>query len=158
MKRTYIGRAIATEMELSDTRQAQIAEACNLSQASISAIISSPVRVAPESLRAITHCWPTPEANVRVLIAHLRDEIHRAGHDPENALDIKMRNGRPEKTAAARDLDVLRDHISDADVAALIHDLAVLIKRADKHDRAHAAARASYADPDKGAGASLAAE
>jgi len=88
--------------------------------------------LSPDTLRALTHCWADESANVRVLVAHLRDEINRAGHDAENALDIRAPDGQPVQTAAGRDLDVIRAHLADSDVAALIHDLAQVIARAER--------------------------
>jgi hypothetical protein len=135
MNRTYVGRVISIELEKAGIKQSELAKKCDMSQPSISAIISSDVRLAPTTMQVLMHCWPTPEANGRVLIAHLRDEIHRAGHDPENALDIRWPNGDRATTAAARSLDVIRRHLADPDVAALVHDIATLLKRAEKKEK-----------------------
>lgn len=135
MKRTYVGRVVLLELEKAGIKQADLAKKCNMSQPSISAIISSDVRLAPATMQVMTHCWPTAEANGRVLIAHLRDEINRAGHDPENSIDIRWPNGDKATTMAARSLDVIRRHLSDSDVAALIHSLAAVLKRAEKKEK-----------------------
>jgi len=144
-QRSYVGRAISMEMEKSHVRQADLAQLCDLSQPSVWAIICQNIRLQPATLQALTHCWPTPSANGRVLIAHLRDEIRRGGHDPETALDIRWPDGRAATTRAERDMEVLRSHIADHDVAALIHELATVLRRADRALRETAAA-----DPDRG--------
>ena len=135
MKRTYVGRVISIELEKAGIKQSELAKKCDMSQPSISAIISSDVRLAPTTMQVLTHCWPTPEANGRVLIAHLRDEIHRAGHDPENALDIRWPSGHRATTMAERSMEVIRRHIADPEVAAFIHSIAVLLRRAEKYEK-----------------------
>jgi len=127
MKKTYIGRVLVYEMQRCGLTQSALADRASIPQPTISQIIATDVRIAPASLNALTHCWPTPEANGRVLIAHLRDEINRSGHDPENSLDIRWPNGDRAKTTSARSLEVVRRHLSDPDVAALIHSLATLL-------------------------------
>ena len=126
--RTYISRAISCEMQATRRTQHSLAQAAELSQPTIAQILASPVRISPGSLAALTHCWPTEEANGRVLIAHLRDEICRAGHDPETALNIRLPDGQPAHTQAERDLADIRARLSDPDVSALIHDLAALLR------------------------------
>lgn len=136
MKKTYVGRVISLELEKTGIKQSELAKTCDMSQPSISAIISSDVRLAPATMQVLTHCWPTPEANGRVLIAHLRDEIHRAGHDPENAIEIRWPSGDRATTMASRSLAVIQRHLADPDVAALVHDLATLLRRADRKEKA----------------------
>lgn len=132
MKKTYIGRVLSYEMQRMGMTQSALSDRASVPQPTISQIIATDVRIAPTSLAALTHCWPTPEANGRVLIAHLRDEINRAGHDAENAVEIRWPNGDKATTMAARSLAVIQSHLADPDVAALIHDLAKVLRRADK--------------------------
>jgi hypothetical protein len=136
------------EMEKAHIRQADLAQLCELSQPSVWAIICQDIRLQPGTLNAVTHCWPTPPANGRVLIAHLRDEIRRAGHDPETALDIRWPDGRAATTLAERDMEVLRSHMADHDVAALIHELATVLRRADRALRETSAASEPLAELD----------
>lgn len=135
MKKTYIGRVLGYEMQRAGLTQSALADHAAVPQSTISQIIGTDVRIAPLSLNALTHCWPTPEANGRVLIAHLRDEIHRAGHDPENALDIRWPSGHRATTMAERSMEVIRRHIADPEIAAFIHSIAVLLRRAEKYEK-----------------------
>ena len=145
MNRSYIGRAIGYEIQSAGVTQTAIAKTMKIPQPTLNQIMCGVVRISPASLATVTHCWPTPPANGRVLIAHLRDEIRRAGHDPETALDIRWPDGRAATTRADRDMEVLRSHMADHDVAALIHELATVLRRADRALRETAAA-----DPDRG--------
>ena len=134
MKKTYIGRVLTYEMQRTSWTQSALAERSEIPQSTISQIISTDVRIAPASLQALTHCWDNSDANGRVLIAHLRDEIHRAGHDAENAVEMRWPNGGRATTMAQRSLAVIQRHLADPDVAALVHDLATLLNRADKSE------------------------
>jgi transcriptional regulator with XRE-family HTH domain len=132
MKRTYIGRSIAIELRESNLTQMEFAHRSGLSQPTLQQIISTAVRISPQSLTAVTHNWPHVSTSARVLIAHLRDEIFRAGWDPENTLEIQPKNGPNVRTQAEKNLEILRAHISDENLAELIARLANLIKRADE--------------------------
>ena len=129
--KTYIGRALSYEMHRAEITQSALAQRAGLPQPTISQLISSAVRVAPASLIALSNCWDK-DTNIRVLIAHLRDEVARAGYDPENSVDILPKDGKDASTRAEQNMTVLQRHISDRDVAALIADIARLLKRAEK--------------------------
>lgn len=148
MKKTYVGRALAYEIQRFKWTQTALAERSAIPQPTISQIIATDVRIAPPSLAALTHCWPTPDANGRVLIAHLRDEIYRAGHDPENAVDMRWPNGGSRATTmAARSLAVIQRQLADPDVAALIHAIAAVLRRKQRADAARAEQPALAAEP-----------
>lgn len=68
---------------------------------------------------------------MRVLIAHLRDEIGRAGWDQTGTVDIAPHGKQPLHTQGERDIDILRTHLSDADVAEFIARFANILRRAD---------------------------
>ena len=135
MSKNYIGKVLSYEMQRGGLTQSALADHALLPQSTISQIIGGEVRIAPASLHALTHCWPSAEVNGRVLIAHLRDEIKRAGHDPVNAVDIRWPDGQRATTMAERSMEVLRRHIEDPDVAAFIHSLAALLIRAEKREK-----------------------
>ena len=99
--KTYIGRALSYEMHRAEITQSALAQRAGLPQPTISQLISSAVRIAPASLIALSNCWGA-ETNIRVLIAHLRDEIARAGHDPENTVDILPKKGNAAPTRAEK--------------------------------------------------------
>lgn len=146
MKKTYIGRVLVYEMQRCGLTQSALADRATIPQPTISQIIATDVRIAPTSLNALTHCWPTPEANGRVLIAHLRDEINRSGHDPDNSIEIRWPNGGRATTIAARSLAVIQSQLADPDVAALVHALATVLRRKERAS-ARAAQPGLAADP-----------
>ena len=132
MSKNYIGKVLSYEMQRGGLTQSALADHALLPQSTISQIIGGEVRIAPASLHALTHCWPSAEVNGRVLIAHLRDEIKRAGHNPVNAVDIRWPAGKRATTISERSMEVLRRHIEDPDVAAFTHSLAALLRRSEK--------------------------
>jgi transcriptional regulator with XRE-family HTH domain len=85
---THLSNAIAAELIRAGWTQAELAEKTSLTQSSICRAMSSKTdRPRPAILSALIRCWPGPGAPLRVLIAHLRDEINRAGM-PQACLDI----------------------------------------------------------------------
>ncbi len=149
MKRSYVGRVLAIEMEREDITQAEFAARCAITQPSAWRIMRGHIRLAEGTLQRITHCWSDKAANGRMLIAHLRDEIQRAGYDPENDVVLTWPDGRTAQSLRHQDLDTIREHLSDPDVAELIHDIAGLIERAASHQHTHWPAAAAE-QPDDG--------
>ena len=140
-KRTYVGRVTKIEMGRSKFNQKELAVKCDISQAALCGILREDIRLAPATLAAITNCWPDETTNKRVLIAHLRDEIRRAKHDPEGAVIMNLPDGTRPETMASRDLDLLRSHMSDPDVATIVQHVAEILRRADKAKHIPPAAR-----------------
>ena len=83
MKRNYLMRVLSVEMEHEQITQGELAFRCGITQTSVWRLTRGLTRPTPETLKAITHCWRDPAANVRILVAHLRDEIATAGYDPD---------------------------------------------------------------------------
>ena len=127
---TYLGRSINYALNRISITQQQLADRSNLLQPTIARIISKGIRATPESLNALTHCWD-PITNMRICVAHLRDEIERMGHD-NTLIDMKIK-GTSATNGEEDDIEVIKSHIADdQNLAALIHDLALLIKSADR--------------------------
>lgn len=131
MKRNYLMRALSVEMEHEQITQGALAFRCGITQTSVWRLTRGQARPTPETLKAITHCWCAPDANVRILVAHLRDEIATAGYDPESAVCFVL----PDGSAAPghKDLDTIRRYIHDPDVADLISSIAELVERGAGH-------------------------
>ena len=83
-------------------------------------------RISPESLRALCTRTPAPYA-LEILIAHLRDEIERAGRLQSEG-QIEAANVR------ADDLTLLAiEAQSNPDLRDMLHDLANLVRRYQRH-------------------------
>ena len=87
-ERNLYFRALALEMERAGITQNEIATRAHITQPSAWRILHGRCRLAPETLRLITHCMIDHNANGRLLIAHLRDELQRAGWDPETSVQF----------------------------------------------------------------------
>jgi len=121
---------------------------CGIPQPTLNQIISSPIshRINEASLEAVTHHWPTPDACIRVLIAHLCDEISRAGWDPKSTIDMAP-SGKPKIRTMTTDdehLEILRAHLSDADVAEFIARFANILRRADTAKKYHESEKSDW--------------
>jgi hypothetical protein len=79
-----------------------------------------------------------------VLIAHLRDEIGRAGWDQTGTVDIAPHGKQPLQTQGERDIDILRTHLSDADVAEFIARFANILRRADTAKKYHESEKSEW--------------
>ena len=77
--RTKISLAILNALASSNLTQTQFAAKAGTTQSTINSIISTDLRITPETLRKITHAIGNNH-NASILIAHLEDEITRAGH------------------------------------------------------------------------------
>lgn len=129
MHRTYLGNSILYHLGKHGMTQLALGEATGMRSSSLSEIISKPKRPEASTLRALCTCWPDPESNLRVLIEHLRDEMVRAGHAGEG--ELEFRPTKPSKGSLERDLALLSETAAlDVDVAAIVGDLANLLRRA----------------------------
>ena len=129
MKRTYLGGAILYHIGKHQLSQAVVAQRSGITQPSLSRLISKGQRPEPDSLKGLCCCWPDEKTNLRVLIEHLRDEMVRAGHKGEG--ELQFRPLGPTKIGAEEDVALISQEVLlDSDLAALIHDLATLVRRA----------------------------
>lgn len=84
MNQTHLSAILQQEASAAGFTQGKLAELTNVTQGAISQLIAKGYRAAPATLRQLTHCWPKPGTGIKILTAHLFDEIKRAGHAPEN--------------------------------------------------------------------------
>lgn len=134
MKSPHIGKVLLFSIRRNQKSQLWLSEKSGVSQPSISQIISGQVRLTPEALKGLTHCWEDEQTNIRVLIAHLRDEIARSGHQ-EHA--VKFFAGR-DFTESEEDsaIKIIQRHIhSDPDLAGLIQNIASMLKKVTEKEK-----------------------
>lgn len=114
-------------------RQVQIAEKANVTQATVSRIISTNQALDDNVAKALCSCWPSRADNIQMLIAGLCDVIRRWGFDPDADVEITPNDAvaKTISTQADIDLESIRTHMADDVVADLVHDLAVILRRAD---------------------------
>jgi len=96
------------------------------------------------SLRAVTHAWDA-RTNARIMIAHLEDEIIRAGHAPTAyRIHPADRDAPADIAAACADLDRIAaaDPETAAHVAALVSDVWRMLSDSSRGYRISAAAPA----------------
>jgi len=134
MKSPHIGKVLLFSIRKNGKNQLWLSEKSGVSQPSISQIISGQVRLTPEALKGLTHCWEDAQTNIRVLIAHLRDEIARSGHD-EHSVKFYAGNDFSE-TEGESAMKIIQRHIhSDPDLAGLIENLASMLKKVTAKDK-----------------------
>ena len=108
----------------SDTSVRALATECGISPSTLSRLISDDRRVDEETLRKLCHANPREAAGLRLLIAHLRDEIERAGR---KQTEIKI--STPGASADDDDILLLQEDIrTDRNLRAIIHDLAQMAR------------------------------
>lgn len=153
--KTSFGRCLGLLIHKHGITQTQLSQRSDVDQSTISKIVAKNRRVDDDVAKALCSCWPDRADNIQLLIAGLGDVIRRWGFDPDADVAVTPLNAVAPAVPTQSELDiaVLRDHLSDETVADLIHDLAVILRRAD-------AARAyPEAFPDRsGYGSSTAAE
>lgn len=122
MSTTNLGRAVAYICSVKGTTQTQIAHNAGLSQVILSRACSG-TRPEVKTLRALCTCQPDPRDNLELLVAHLRDEIERAGHgthEIEISADVAQLDD---------DLRVLLEEArTDEQLAAMLRQLAAFIR------------------------------
>lgn len=107
-RRSQVATAICQELTRCGIKYIDIAKSSGITHGAISQIVSHGFRLSPGTLKKLTHAWPEPLSNVRILIAHLMDEIDRAGHKSEQYL-IEHREGLTlSKDSFENDVDFLR--------------------------------------------------
>ena len=141
---THLGRSLLYHLSRHNMKQTELARRTSLPGSSVSELISKGTRPEPASLRALCNCWPDGASNLRVLIEHLRDEMNRAGH----ADAVELRPAVSTRKDVDRDIDMLARHaMLDADIAAIVRDLATLVRRAMEQPEEIITEAARAADP-----------
>ena len=126
---TRLGNALMSILYSEGLKQTDMAEKCQLSQPTINKIMSKPFRVDESTLKKITNAL-SPDLNACLLIAHLEDEIDRAGHKVAD-YDIK-RNPKKYAKKIENAMQYIGSRINhDSALAELIVDLVVMLQKAE---------------------------
>lgn len=100
-----------------------IAAMCAISPSTLSKLISTDRRIDEKTLRKLCDRKNKFEGSLHVLLAHLRDEIDRAGR---SQLEVKITS---QVMDADDDIALLESHSrDDIELKAIIHDLAQLVR------------------------------
>jgi hypothetical protein len=95
-----------------------------MTQASLSIIINKGVRPKEETLKRIVSCWKQKEQRLRVLIAHLQDEVSRAD---VNASEISITSSQMDDDHS---LHILAEsYNSDPLLKRIVDDLAEMCQK-----------------------------
>lgn len=90
MKQTRLGRQLSAEIHKAQISQTDFSRASGISDAMTNKLLYDfNLRVGPDTLKKICAALKIYSGDIHLLIAHLRDEIQRAGYTPEKTLDIK---------------------------------------------------------------------
>jgi hypothetical protein len=79
MKLTRLAAAVYREMEIEGITLSALSARITRTQGAMSQLLNGGKRASPETMKPLSRGWHTPGAGVRVMIAHLQDELHRAG-------------------------------------------------------------------------------
>lgn len=126
----HMGRALMLAIEHAGLTQSALSEASGVTQSGIARVVAGHRRPDPGTVRAIVHaaCWTRPGDPARIMIGHLRDEMHRAEMASDQIALYPLPGTRAPGSARAA-LRMLADHASDPDLSAIICDLAALVNR-----------------------------
>ena len=118
----YLGRTLSALLNMAGKTQAELADAIGVRRPTVTALINDGTRPHPNNLGAICSWWSDPNHGTECLIAHLRDEISRAG------MKQTMVSIQPTVTIPANTIEALKDaYARDATLRALLDDLAALV-------------------------------
>lgn len=125
--RSHFGATLNRLIEERHITQVQLAKLTGIDQSIISRIIAHNKRPPDKVGRAICASWTDPKDNLRLLIDGLRDQVARWGFDPE-ALDIHHKTVSLPETQPEKDLETIRRHLADKNIAAMVGALADLLE------------------------------
>ena len=139
--KTSFGRCLGLIVKKHNLTQVELASRTNITQATISRIIALNKTVDDPTMKSLCSAWPSRADNIQLLIAGLSDVIRRWGFDPDADVEILPLDAVAARTPtqAETDLDVLREHMADDTVSELVHDLAVILRRADSAHKTYPA-------------------
>ena len=141
---THLANALLALLDRRDLSLSDVAQLAALSQPSLSKLIGHGRRPDIDTLRALANlAIPAHEhEGLQLLIAHLRDEVDRAGR-PQKDLEIAPR----QPIDPADDFALLQQQaIDDRELAAILHDLAELVRAIRRKYPAHQADEPLAAD------------
>jgi hypothetical protein len=132
MKQTKLASTVTREMELEGTTLSALAARVGRSQGAMSQLLGKGLRAAPDTMATLSRHWARPGAGARVMIAHLQDELIRAGWaDHDYRIEHRGHNGEQVTSQLDKDLDDIRAAASHVPaLACLIRDV-LAVARAD---------------------------
>ncbi len=132
-----LGKAIKRSLEVAEMSQKDFAERCGVSPQYICNIVAGQPP-GGKFLSTLVNSWDSDDQSVAILIAHLWDEVERAGRTIDE-IEIRMRskldqvdaeNAQLERLAA--DLDLLEQVTGEQTMREKIHFLAELARQSNK--------------------------
>lgn len=124
----HLGSALQYIATARNQAMRAISDATGVAPSTLSRVIQG-VRLEPQNLRALCTRLPVPADGLDILIAHLRDEIDRAGRlQTEIRIDADTHDHEEDIRLLARECQ------RDRELAAILHDLATLVRRHRRDD------------------------
>lgn len=122
MSLSHLGRAVQFICSAKKTTAMEIANNAGLHSTLLSRTCNGS-RLEARSLRALCTSQPDPRDNTDLLIAHLRDEIERAGHSTHE-IDIRADTSRLDDELQL----LLEEAKHDAQLAGILRQLAAFVR------------------------------
>jgi transcriptional regulator with XRE-family HTH domain len=120
---TNLAHALLALRDRRDLTLSAIAETSGLDQGSLSKLIGRARRPDVDTLCALCTKQPNPRDGLDLLLAHLRDEVERAGR---HQTEVKI---SADTTTHEDDIRLLETQArDDSELRAILHDLAELVR------------------------------
>ena len=84
-------------------------------------------RPSVDTLKKIAANWSTKEIGLKILLAHLKDEIERAGCSLDDFV-LEIKDGEKQEISLAEDVRTIQQVMGQRPICESIHDLAVLLR------------------------------
>ena len=81
-----------------------------------------------DTLKKLTNGWKNPESGLKILIAHLKDEIEAAGYSLDAIHISPQRNPSNTDTTLDDDLRTVQEYMNHRPIRESMHNLAALLK------------------------------
>lgn len=81
-----------------------------------------------DTLKKLTNGWKNPESGIKILIAHLKDEIEAAGYSLDAIHISPQRNPSNTDTTLDDDLRTVQEYMNHRPIRESMHNLAALLK------------------------------
>jgi DNA-binding XRE family transcriptional regulator len=120
----YLGRTLCALLDIAEKTQTELAHDIGVRRPTINAIINEGTRPHPKNLGSICKWWKNETHGTECLVAHLRDEIYRAGL-PQQQVTIQAANGGTRETIAS----LASVYEADEVWRCLLDDLATMVER-----------------------------